>query len=68
MSDNLTESELKVLFKQALTEVLEERRDLFYDLFAEVIEDAGLANAIREGYSTERVDANAIFSILDGNE
>ncbi len=63
MNRQLTEDELKVLFKQAITEVLEERRDLFYDLFAEVIEDVGLSNAIREGYATERVDEE---TILDG--
>lgn len=61
MNHQLTEDELKVLFKQAITEVLEERRDLFYDLFAEVIEDVGLSNAIREGYATERVDEDTIL-------
>ena len=65
MNHQLTEDELKVLFKQAITEVLEERRDLFYDLFAEVIEDVGLSNAIREGYATERVDEDTILGILD---
>jgi hypothetical protein len=31
-----------------MIELLEERKDLFYDLFAEVIEDSILVAAIRE--------------------
>lgn len=68
MNGGLSENELKTLFKEAITEVLEERRDLFYDLFAEVIEDVGLANAIREGHTEERVSEDVILSILDGEE
>jgi hypothetical protein len=68
MNEGLSDTDLKVLFKQALVEVLEERRELFYDLFAEVIEDAGLANAIREGYSDERVTEAEIFRLLDGDD
>ena len=68
MNDGLTESELKVLFKQAMTEVLEERRDLFYELFAEVIEDVGLMNAMREAETGETVDEATIFAILGDAE
>ncbi len=66
MNGSLSDADLKTLFKEAIAEVLEERRELFYDLFAEVIEDAGLTNAIREGYTRERVDEAVIRSILDG--
>lgn len=68
MDGNLSENEIRVLFKQAIAEVLEERRDLFYDLFAEVIEDFGLANAIREGYTSERVDEDVILGLLERAE
>ncbi len=56
---SLSEKQLKDLIKQAVAELLEERKDLFYDLFAEVIEDTGLVNTIREGeasYSVSRED------------
>ena len=67
MSDlNLDERQIKDLFKQAVLEVFQERRDLLYDLFAEVIEDVALANAIREGASTETVSRAEIFQILEG--
>ncbi len=64
----LDENRLKELFKQAMTELLEERKDLFYDLFAEVIEDTALANAIREAESSESVSREAIFQALEGED
>jgi hypothetical protein len=56
VSVSLDEERVKELLKQAMAELLEERRDYFYDLFAEVMEDAALANAIGEGERTEAVD------------
>ena len=41
------------MFKQAFAELLQERRDLLYDVFIEVLEDIALANAIKEGEETE---------------
>ncbi len=60
----LDEGHLKELFKQAMLELLVERKDIFYDLFAEVIEDAALVNAIREGEADESVSRSEIFEIL----
>ena len=42
-------NQLKEVFKQAFAELLQERRDLLYDVFTEVLEDIALANAIKEG-------------------
>jgi len=65
MTVSMNEKRVKELLKQAMAELLEERKDYFYDLFAEVIEDAALANAIREGEESELVDRSEIFEILD---
>jgi len=65
MTVSMNEKRVKELLKQAMAELLEERKDYFYDLFAEVIEDAALANAIREGEESELVDRSEIFKILD---
>ncbi len=65
MSVSVDEERVKELLKQAMAELLEERRDYFYDLFAEVMEDAALANAIREGEQTEAVERAEILQILD---
>lgn len=60
------EGQVKELFKQAIFEVLQEQKEWFYDLFAEVIEDFALARAIREGEAEESVSREEVFSILEG--
>ena len=62
---SLEEERIKELFKQAMLELFQERKDVFYDLFAEVLEDMALVNAIREGESTETVSREAVFQVLD---
>jgi len=60
------EARIKELFKQALVELFEERRELLYDLFAEIIEDLALVRAIEEGEATETVTRAEVFRILGG--
>jgi hypothetical protein len=61
----LDEARLKDLFKTAIIEVLEERRDLIRDLLEEAIEDIALAHAIEEGERGERVSRQDVFEILE---
>ena len=58
-------NQLKEVFKQALAELLQERRDLLYDVFTEVLEDIALANAIKEGEETEIASRKQVFKILE---
>ena len=58
-------NQLKEVFKQAFAELLQEQRDLLYDVFAEVLEDIALANAIKEGEETEIVSRKQVFKILE---
>jgi len=51
----LDDAHIKELFKQALVELLEERRDLFYDLVVEVLDDLGLLRAIEEDEDAKAV-------------
>jgi hypothetical protein len=57
---------LKQTLKEALSEVLLEQRELFQDIFAEALEDLALAEAIREGLQSERVEEAEIMEILAG--
>ena len=66
MSISQDEQKTKELFKQAMLELLEERKEIFYELFADVIEDTILVHAIREGETTEAVDRTEILRILEG--
>ena len=58
------ENKLKEVFKQAFAELLQERRDLLHDVFVEVLEDIGLANAIKVEENAEIVDRDQVFQIL----
>lgn len=62
---NLDESKFKELLKTVIVEVLQEQKEIFSDLLAEVIEDIALERATKEGENTESVSRAAIFKILD---
>ena len=57
---------MKQALKEALTETLYEQRELLHEVFAEVLEDFALAEAIREGRQTERVEHDEVFDVLEG--
>jgi hypothetical protein len=60
------EKQIKNLFKQAMLELMTERRDELYDLFAEALEDTLLVKAIREGENSPTVAKADILRVLDG--
>jgi hypothetical protein len=66
MTLSLDEKQTKDLIKQAILELIEEREDRIYDLFAEIIEDTILVNAIREDEDSEPVSRADIMNILRG--
>lgn len=59
------EAEIKEVFKVAVMEALEERKDLFSQLFREISEDIALAKAIEEGEKTPKVSRREIFDFLE---
>ena len=61
---SLEDKRMKDLIKQALLELFQERRDLFHDLFEELLEDIGLANAMREGEDSEIVSEKEVMKAL----
>jgi hypothetical protein len=66
MELTINEKQAKALLKEVLTELLEEERDLFFEVMLEAIEEIGLANAIREGRQNEFVSEEQILAILRG--
>ena len=69
MSDiTIDEIKLKQLLKSAIVELLQERKEIVYDLLAKIIEDIALEKAIQEGENTEPVSREAIFKILGRKE
>jgi hypothetical protein len=61
---SLDEKQFKVLLKQTLIELFEERQDIFSAIVAEALEEIGLANAIREGRKDDYMLKEKIGTIL----
>ena len=64
MELTINEKQAKALLKEVLIELLEEERDLFFEVMLEAIEEIGLANAIREGRQSEFVSEEQILAVL----
>jgi len=64
-STNLADDAFKQVVKDALIDALREERDLFHEIFSEVLEDFALAEAIREGRETKEVSEDDVFKILE---
>ena len=64
----LNETTVKRLFKEALVETLHEQRALLHEVLAEVLEDAGMAEAIRQGRRTEVISREAALRALEVRE
>lgn len=60
------EVRLKEIMKAAFLEAFDERRSLFYDLIAEVLEDMALGRAIKEEENSPSVSRAEVFEILEG--
>ncbi|MCI0378609.1 MAG: hypothetical protein L0215_13450 [Gemmataceae bacterium] len=63
---NSAEHALKRTLKEAMAETLHEQRELLHEVFAEVLEDFALAEAIREGESTKVASRAEVLRVLKG--
>ena len=63
-TSTLDDDRLKDLFKAAILEVFEERRDLVRELIEEALEDIALARAIEEGQESPLVSRDEVFKLL----
>jgi len=61
----IDENQTKLMLKEVLVELIEERRSEFSDIILEVIADGSLANAIREGRRGDFVEEEEVFAILE---
>lgn len=60
----MTQAALKDVVKQALIELIDERREAITSVLAEAIEDAALAAAIREGRKSAKVSKASVLKEL----
>lgn len=53
---NLDENKPKEIFKLAIIELIQEQKEVFSEIFTEVIEDIALAKAIKERENVDEID------------
>jgi len=61
----MDETRLKALLKEAVAEVLEQRREWFSALVVEALEERAFVLAIKEGENSEVVSRDEIFALLE---
>jgi hypothetical protein len=65
---SLMEEGWKQALKEALAETLHEQRDFLHEIFAEVLEDFAMTEAIREGQQTKMATREEVFRVLQGGK
>lgn len=63
---SLNNPALKQAVNEAVVEALQDQRELLDEVFAEVLEDFALAEAIREGQKTKSASREEVFGVLQG--
>jgi len=57
---------LKEIFKQAIIEAMEEKKDVVHDLLVDAMEDLAMIHAVQEGEKTGAASRDEVFNILAG--
>ena len=58
------QTKLKVLLKDAVSEVFEEKKDFLRETVLDVFEDIGLTRAIQEGEKTKTISRASVLKTL----
>jgi spore coat polysaccharide biosynthesis protein SpsF (cytidylyltransferase family) len=66
MATLVDDNKIKDLFKQAIIEAIEEKKDLVHDLLIDAFEDIAMERAIQDGVNSEPVRRDEVFDILNG--
>jgi hypothetical protein len=65
MKLSIDDETTKEMLTEIMVEIIKTRKDLFYDLILEALEEISLANAIKEGRQDDFVCEEKIFALLD---
>lgn len=66
MQTVIDDGKLKEIFKQAIFEAIEEKRETVHDLLVEAMEDVAMMHAIQEGEGSGTVSRKDVFKALEG--
>jgi restriction endonuclease Mrr len=65
MESLINEEKTKELLTEILIEMMQSKREVFYEIVLEALEEIGLGNAIAEGRKNEFVSEDEVLAILD---
>ena len=65
MSYTIDEKKMRKVMKDVLVEMITEKKELFYDLVLEAIEEVALGKAIKEGRKDQYIAESKIMDILE---
>lgn len=65
MELTISDEKTKELLTEVLVEMIQQKREVFYEILVEALEDVGLANAIAAGRQNDFVGEDKIMSILE---
>ncbi|VXD19135.1 conserved hypothetical protein [Planktothrix serta PCC 8927] len=68
MKLSIDDETTKEMLTEIMVEIIKTRKDLFYDLILEAVEEISLANAIKEGRQDDFVSEEKIFALLDSED
>ena len=68
MPQAIKDAKLKKAIKEALSESLQENRDLFQEMITEALEDVGLLRAMEKGRKTKFVPREKVLEALRGKK
>ncbi len=58
---------LKPLLEEVFIKMIQEKRNVFYEILIEALEDVALGSAIQRGRQNQFVSEERIFAILEGS-
>ena len=64
MQLTINDEKTKELLTEVLVEMIQQKREVFYEIILEALEDVGLANAIVEGRQNKFVSEDKIIDII----
>ena len=65
MELTVSDEKMKDFMKEIMTEMIKERKDFFYEIILEAMEEVALADAIMEGRKDEFVNEDRILEVLE---
>ena len=66
MELTISDEQIKDFMKEVVIEMIKDKKDLFYEIVLEAIEEVALANAITEGREDNFVSEDKILGVLEG--